>query len=62
MRELVRDFAWHDAVDSIRVRYGYDSIATGPTMKRLIERKKRKAGVGEAGGLEVARPMDYARR
>ena len=60
--ELARDAAWHGAVDAIRLRYGYDSIATGPTMKRLIERSKRKAGVGEAGGLEVERAMDYARR
>lgn len=58
MREVARDSAWHDAVDSIRDRYGYEAIATGPTMQRYIERAKRKAGVGEAGGLEVERPFD----
>ncbi len=56
--EVARDSAWHGAVDSIRERYGYEAIATGPTMKRFIERAKRKAGVGEAGGFEVERPFD----
>ncbi|MEP0813896.1 MAG: DNA polymerase IV [bacterium] len=46
----------HEAVDEIRDRYGYDSIGTGPSLKRLIAKKKRRAGIGEAGGLEVARP------
>lgn len=53
-----RECDWHEAVDSIRERYGYEVIATGPTLKRLIERRRRRAGVGEAGGLEVARPID----